>query len=131
MYRPDRVEHRPAPTLFRADPSVIRRGRLQRSAHAADEVAQDFVQYSLDDYARRRRGALRWRDLQPAYAFALVTHAADWPRGSADTEAELAAHWEQSRGESRLGWEKVRGVIEDAWLALDRMPTAAVHARIG
>ncbi len=129
MYRPDRSEHRPAPTLFSVDPKVMRRGRLQRSGHAADEEAQDFVQYSLDDYARRRRGALRWRDLQPAYAFALASHAADWPRGNADTEAELAEHWEQARGGSRLRWEQVRGVIEDAWMALDRMPVAAVHAR--
>ena len=57
MYRPDRIEHPIAPTLFGADPKVMRRGRLRRSQHAADEVAQDFVQYSLDDYARRRRGA--------------------------------------------------------------------------
>ncbi|MNV23308.1 hypothetical protein D3C71_1143170 [compost metagenome] len=129
MFRLDRTENRAPPSLFNADPAVMRRGRLNRSKHDAGEVAQDFVQYSLDDYARRRRGAQRWRDLQPAYAFALVTHAADWPRGNADTEVELAEHWEQSRGESRLRWEQVRGVIEDAWLALDRMPIAAVHVR--
>ncbi|MGH8053615.1 MAG: hypothetical protein ACREP4_06825 [Stenotrophomonas sp.] len=129
MFRLDRTEYRAPPTLFSADPTVMRRARLSRNKHDAGEVAQDFVQYSLDDYARRRRGAQRWRDLQPAYAFALVTHAADWPRGSADTGVELAEHWEQSRGESRLRWEQVRDVIEDAWLALDRMPTAAVHVR--
>lgn len=131
MYRPDRIEHRPAPSLFSADPKVMRRGRLRRQTHAADEVAQDFVQYSLDDYARRRRGAMGWRDLQPAYAFALATHAADWPRGSFDTDAELAEHWELARGDSRLGWEQVRALVEDAWLALDRMPVAAVHVRTG
>ena len=129
MYRPDRIEHPAAPTLFAADPKLMRRGRFRRSQHAADEVAQDFVQYSLDDYARRRRGARGWLDLQPAYAFARATHAADWPRGSGDTDVELAEHWEQARGGSRLRWEQVRDLVEDAWLALDRMPVAAVHAR--
>ena len=86
MYRPDRAEHPAAPTLFAPDPSVMRRGRHRRRQQAAGEVAQDFVQYSLADYARRRGG-------------------------------------------SRLRWEQVRDLVEDAWLALDRMPVAAVHAR--
>ena len=31
------------------------------------------------------------------------------------------------RGQSRLGWHQARAVVEDAWLALDHMPAAAVH----
>lgn len=130
MYRPERPEHRTAPQLFNAHLGAMRRGVFKRRAADAEEVAQDFLQYSLADYAkRRRRGITRWRDVYPAYAFALASHAADWPRATDDTEAELAAHWEQARGESRLKWAQARAVIEDAWLALDRMPAAAVHSR--
>lgn len=130
MYRPDRPEHRAVPALFNAHLAAVRRGVFKRRAADADEVAQDFLQYSLADYAKRRRkGFTRWRDVYPAYAFALASHAADWPRGTGDTEAELAAYWEQARGDSRLPWDQARAVIEDAWLALDRMPAAAVHSR--
>jgi hypothetical protein len=31
------------------------------------------------------------------------------------------------RGQSRLGWGQARGIVEDAWLALDHMPPAAAH----
>jgi len=83
----------------------------------------------LNDYERRRaNGHRNWRDLCPVYAFALTTHAADWPRGGdADTSEELAAHWEQMRGQSRLGWSQARPVVEDAWRALDHIPAAAVR----
>lgn len=130
MYRPERPEHRTPPQLFNAHLGAIRRGQFRRRPPDSAEVAQDFLQYSLADYAKRRRsGVNRWRDVYPAYAFALASHAGDWPRGTDDTEAELAAHWEQARGESRLEWAQARAVVEDAWLALDRMPAAAVHAR--
>ncbi len=91
-------------------------------------TAQDFVHYALRDYAQRRcQGGPSWRDLRPAYAFALATHAADWPRGAADTEGDLAQQWEQMRAESRLDWTRARAVVEDAWHALDHMPAAVVH----
>jgi hypothetical protein len=130
MYRPEHPEYRSAPRLFNAHLGAIRRGVFKRRAADADEVAQDFLQYSLADYAKRRRqGFTRWRDVYPAYAFALASHAADWPRGTGDTEAELAAYWEQARGESRLKWDQARAVIEDAWLALDRRHAVQGHSR--
>jgi len=90
-------------------------------------VAQDYRHYSLVDYQRRRRrGGPTWRDLYPAYVFARRTHAEDWPRTD-DSDEALAAQWEQMRGESRLSWRRARAVVEDAWLALDHMPIAAVH----
>ncbi|MNI64182.1 hypothetical protein D3C73_1196030 [compost metagenome] len=62
------------------------------------------------------------------YAFALTTHAADWPRGGgADTSGELAEHWDQMRGQSRLNWAQAQPVVEDAWRALDHIPAAAVR----
>ncbi|WP_305804772.1 hypothetical protein [Stenotrophomonas sp. YIM B06876] len=127
-----RLERRTTFSLFNAhlDPRPARRLRLRRLAEA-NAVAQDFLQYSLDDYDRRRtHGAATWRDLCPAYAFALSSHSADWPRGSADIDDELAAHWELVRGESRLEWRQARAVVEDAWRALDHMPVAAIrHCR--
>ncbi|KAB7762498.1 hypothetical protein CKY51_21275 [Xanthomonas maliensis] len=103
--------------------------RRRRGPSDAAGVPQDFQCYSVADYQRRRRrGGPTWRDLSPAYAFARLTHAADWPRGAdAQCEQELAAQWECMRGSSRLDWPHVRGVVEDAWLALDHIPIAAVH----
>lgn len=130
MNRPER----PAPSVFNsrrdplaASPAQRRARRQQREDPQA--VAQDYLQYMLNDYDDRRRQAHRsWRDLCPAYAFALTTHAANWPRGGGeDTEGELAAQWELMRGESRLRWPKAREVVEDAWLALDHMPAPAVR----
>ncbi len=98
---------RPAPSVFNAllDPlgqrTAQRRTRRQEDPQA---VAQDYLQYMISDYEERRGQSNRnWRDLCPVYAFALTTHAADWPRGdAADTCEELAEHWEQMRGQSRL-----------------------------
>lgn len=105
-----------------------RRAR-RRPGEDPQAVAQDYLQYMLADYERRRgRGSRRWDDLCPAYAYALTTHAADWPRGGDETtENALAMHWEQVRGPSRLPWAEARPVVEDAWLALDHMPVAAIR----
>ncbi|GAB3044510.1 hypothetical protein [Stenotrophomonas tumulicola] len=125
---------RPMPSLFSAlrDPLAQAPAQRRSRRHRQEDpqsVAQDYLQYMLNDYEQRRsHGRRRWRDLCPAYAFALTTHAADWPRGGdEETEGELAAHWEQMRGESRLRWPQARNVVEDAWLALDHMPISAVR----
>lgn len=105
--------------------------RAHRKSRVPDTagVPQDFHCYSLADYQRRRRrGGPTWRDLSPAYAFARITHAADWPRGAdANCEQALAAQWDSMRGASRLDWPQVRDIVEDAWLALDHIPEAAIH----
>jgi hypothetical protein len=126
-----RLDRRTAPALFSAypqPPRTTRRVRRERTEEA-QAVAQDYLQYMRSDYERRRgHGHRSWRDLYPAYAFALTTHYADWPRGNDDdTAGELAEHWEQMRGQSRLGWAQARSIVEDAWLALDHMPPTAVH----
>ncbi|WMJ71109.1 hypothetical protein [Stenotrophomonas sp. 24(2023)] len=123
---------RPAPSVFNVHLDPLGARSAQRRARQAAEpqaVAQDYQQYMRSDYERRRsQGHRSWRDLCAAYAFALSTHAADWPRGGdADTDEELAAHWEQMRGQSRLSWQQARPVVEDAWMALDHMPAAAVR----
>jgi len=125
-----RFDRRAAPALFHAYLEPARSARRVRRdrTEEAHAVAQDYLQYMRNDYERRRgHGHRSWRDLYPAYAFALTTHYADWPRGSDDTDGELAEHWEQMRGQSRLGWAQARGIVEDAWLALDHMPATAVH----
>jgi hypothetical protein len=103
---------RPAPSVFNArqDP-LARRPTPRRRRYLPPEdpqaVAQDYLQYMLNDYEARRRQAHRsWRDLCPAYAFALTTHAANWPR---------------------LRWQTARTVVEDAWVALDHMPASALR----
>ena len=123
---------RPAPSVFNAllDPLGQRTAQRRTRRHEDPQaVAQDYLQYMLSDYEERRGpGHRNWRDLCPVYAFALTTHAADWPRGdAADTCEELAEHWEQMRGQSRLSWSQARPVVEDAWRALDHIPTAAVR----
>ncbi|APP77848.1 hypothetical protein [Xanthomonas vesicatoria] len=124
-------DRRPDRRLFsaHADPAAPKRTQRQRSSPDAVGVAQDFQCYSQADYQRRRRrGGPTWRDLSPAYAFARLTHAADWPRGSdMQCEQALAAQWDSMRGESRLDWPHARTVVEDAWLALDHIPQAAIH----
>ncbi len=121
------LERRPDPSLVlcHLDPLPARR-RRRRLSTAESGAPQDFEHYALRDYARRRaRGEAGWRDLRPAYAFALMTHAANWPRGGDDdTELQLAEQWERMRGQSRLAWARVRPVIEDAWQALDHLPAS-------
>lgn len=113
------------------DPLPARRYRRRLARTSSSDVAQDFEHYTLRDYARRAaRGKGNWRDLRPAYAFALISHAAGWPRGGdEETETELAAQWDRMRGTSRLGWATARPVIEDAWQALDQMPAVAPATR--
>jgi hypothetical protein len=123
---------RPAPTVFNAllDPLSARSPKRGSRRHPDPQaVAQDYLQYMLTDYeARRGHGQRNWRDLCPVYAFALTTHAADWPRGGdVDTCEELAAHWDQMRGQSRLDWAQAWPVVEDAWRALDHIPATAVR----
>ncbi|WP_411849359.1 hypothetical protein ACLB90_09975 [Stenotrophomonas sp. LGBM10] len=126
-----RLDRRAVPALYNAYLQPERSGRRSRRERMEEPqaVAQDYLQYMRNDYEQRRaQGRRSWRDLYPAYAFALTTHYADWPRGTGDdTDGELAEHWEQMRGQSRLGWPQARAVVEDAWLALDHMPAAAVH----
>lgn len=123
---------RPMPSVFNARqdplPAAAKR-RLRQSRNEPQAVAQDYLHYMLDDYqARRRVGRRRWADLCPAYAFALTTHAGNWPRsGDEATEGALAAHWEQVRDTSRMSWDQARRVVEDAWVALDHMPPPALR----
>ncbi|WP_324250838.1 hypothetical protein ACDH70_11975 [Xanthomonas axonopodis pv. poinsettiicola] len=125
------LDRRPDRRLFSAHLDPASPKRAQHNVLVSDPVgvAQDFHYYSLADYQRRRRrGGPTWRDLSPVYAFARVTHAADWPRGAdAQCEQALAAQWESMRGSSRLDWQHARDIVEDAWLALDHIPDAAVH----
>ena len=76
---------RPAPSVFNAllDPLGQRTAQRRTRRHEDPQaVAQDYLQYMLSDYEERRgQGHRNWRDLCPVYAFALTTHAADWPRG--------------------------------------------------
>ncbi|WP_343231272.1 hypothetical protein ACE15N_00535 [Xanthomonas campestris pv. passiflorae] len=111
------------------EPAPPRRAHRTSPVPDTAGMAQDFHCYSLADYqCRRRRGGPTWRDLSPAYAFARFTHAADWPRGAdIDCEQALAAQWDSMRGASRLDWPHVRDIVEDAWLALDHIPEAAIH----
>ncbi|WP_115515096.1 MULTISPECIES: hypothetical protein [Xanthomonas] len=124
-------DRRPDRRLFSAqvEPAAAKRTHRKRPPVDAVGVAQDFQCYSLADYQRRRRrGGPTWRDLSPAYAFARLTHAADWPRGNdAHCEQALAAQWDSMRGNSRLDWPHARTIVEDAWLALDHIPNAAIH----
>ncbi|WP_369978011.1 hypothetical protein [Xanthomonas bundabergensis] len=124
-----RPSDRPAPLLFNAHLDPLPPAAHRRGAGPRPHDAPDYRQYSLADYRQRRaRHGTAWRDLCPAYAFALRTHAGGWPRGPvADTDGELAAHWEQVRGESQLDWRQARPVIEDAWQALDHLPAPALR----
>ena len=88
-----RLDRRAAPALFNAYLQPERSGRRARRDRAEDAqaIAQDYLQYMRSDYEQRRsHGRRSWRDLYPAYAFALTTHYADWPRGADDTDGELA-----------------------------------------
>lgn len=121
---------RPDPLLFNAhlDPLPVAPQHDHPDGPRPHD-APDYRQYSLADYRQRRaRHGTPWRDLCPAYAFALRTHAGGWPRAPmADTDGELAAHWDQVRGESHLDWRQARPVIEDAWQALDHLPAPALR----
>ena len=79
---------RPAPSVFNAllDPLGQRTAQRRTRRHEDPQaVAQDYLQYMLSDYEERRaQGHRNWRDLCPVYAFALTTHAADWPRNTDD-----------------------------------------------
>ena len=110
----ERYERQPASPRFDAPLLPPRRRAGGRHVQQSDGDAQDYPQYARADFARRRTGAVSWRDLYPAYVFARISHRADWPRGTDNTEAELAALWEQLRGGSRLSWARVRPVVEDA-----------------
>ncbi|WLA08656.1 hypothetical protein [Xanthomonas translucens] len=126
-----RPSARPEPPLLNAhlDPLPAAPPHGADAAGPRPHDAADYRHYSLADYRQRRdRDGTPWRDLCPAYAFALRTHAGGWPRAPmADTDGDLAAHWEQVRGESQLDWRQARPVIKDAWQALDHLPAPALR----
>ena len=127
----ERFDRRPPPAAASVPPVPPPRRALRpvRRGLDAGALAQDYRHYAWADYERRRRSqAVSWRDVYPAYVFARTSHSADWPRGGDEqTDAGLAVLWEQARGASRWSWARARPVVEDAWLALDHMPSAAVH----
>ncbi len=81
-------------------------------------------QANTRDTRARRRRIVALVNAKPASSSAQLEGS-----GTADTCEELAEHWEQMRGHSRLSWSQARPVVEDAWRALDHIPAAAREAR--
>lgn len=70
---------------------------------------------------RCRTPMARWSDYCPAYAFALLTHAAYAQFAIAAIDSELHSQWNELRGTSDLDWPSAMLIMRGAWRYLDSM----------
>lgn len=93
------------------------------------DVPPAYDQFCRSHFAsvRRLHPELRWQDACPAYAIALSAHAVLCDALDSGREAQLAEHWLQLRGDSRLDWRQARSLVADGCSALARLDPLAMR----
>ena len=87
-----------------------------------------FRRFVARDFRQRARGRrVGWADVQPAYLLALQCHLSCWPQDCDGWDEELARHWEQCRGQSRLEWPQARDIVLASWKVLGPLPGRALQ----
>jgi hypothetical protein len=54
-------------------------------------------------------------DFAPAYRYGWESYSVYGDRPMTETEADLRAGWDKSRGKSRLEWDRAQHAVRDAW----------------
>lgn len=61
-----------------------------------------------------------YEDYSPAYRYGWESRNRYQGRRYEDVENDLERGWDQARGTSRLGWERVKQAVKDAWHGVER-----------
>jgi hypothetical protein len=65
-----------------------------------------------------------WDDYCPAYALGFLTYETCCRESRGMSPAELKVQWNELRGTSHLGWDKVCAIIARSWNSLARLERA-------
>ena len=107
------------------DPTLASRPP-QQSLMDVPEAYDGFCRSHFSS-VRRVHPNLRWDDARPAYAVALAAHAVLCEALDEHNEQQLAAHWDDIRGDSGLSWVQARPFVYDGCRALSRLDPLAMH----
>jgi hypothetical protein len=93
--------------------------RSDRTYRAWGEADRYFEgEYSGADYRDPEAG---FEDYRPAYRYGTQARVMYPDRSWDDNlESELGRDWETRRGDSRLGWDRARHAVRDAWHRVER-----------
>lgn len=69
----------------------------------------------------------RYEDYQPAYQYGWESRSRSQGRGFEDMESELRTGWEGNK--PRLGWDKARPAVRDAWDRIDTRQSTSSTAQ--
>ena len=84
-------------------------------AETINPTAEDA--YWRENYADRdyvEQGST-YADYGPAYGYGVNAYGKYQGRRFEDVESELSSDWDNMRGASRLGWERAKHAVRDAW----------------
>jgi hypothetical protein len=65
---------------------------------------------------------MAYEDYLPAYEYGRECRARCPDRPFSEMEAELERGWEKTRPDSKLGWDKAKLAVRDAWERMERKP---------
>jgi hypothetical protein len=109
---------------FRHPPAALLGGLAGKSvAELIDPTLEDVYwqgHYLQRPYVDEKAS---YDDYGPAYRYGLQAYTRGGGRSFAEAEPELAAGWEDARGDSALAWHDARHAVRDAWWR--------AHERIG
>lgn len=82
------------------------------------QMEDDFWRKNWSDRTYIDGGFTYDQDYAPAYRYGIDAYARYPERHYDEFEPELAAGWDNARGESRLDWDRARHATRDAWQRL-------------
>ena len=87
---------------------------------AIDPTAEDSYWRSTYENEPYRNSAYSYDDYAPAYKLGYASRERYVGRSFNDVENELAAEWEEAKGDSRLAWNDAKHATRAAWHRVER-----------